>query len=169
MRPLVKYFCTDAGIRAADLAIQVMGGCGNLREHRAEQNWRDARICPIYEGTNGIHAGTLATRRLTLNGGAGARAFAAFARDSGGSLGAGVEGWEAEAARLAASPDPSASAAGSTPARADEADPPAPPARSPGTARTACARSSARCRTPGTMPSSTPLPAGARRNADGLP
>lgn len=83
MTPLVKYLGTDAGIRAADLAIQVLGGYGYLREYRAEQNWRDARVCAIYEGTNGIHARTLATRGLTLNGGVGAAAFAAFVAQSG--------------------------------------------------------------------------------------
>ncbi len=110
MTPLCKYFGTEAGIRAADLAIQVMGGYGYLREYRAEQNWRDVRICSIYEGTNGIHARTLATRGLALNGGAGARAFAAFVRDSGHGLAGEVGAWEAEAARVAASNDPAAEA-----------------------------------------------------------
>lgn len=106
MTPLVKYFCTDAGIRAADLAIQVMGGYGYLREYRAEQNWRDVRICSIYEGTNGIHARTLASRGLTLNGGAGARAFLGFVRDSDPDLAGEADAWEREAARIAASPEP---------------------------------------------------------------
>jgi alkylation response protein AidB-like acyl-CoA dehydrogenase len=110
MTPVCKYFCTDAGIRAADLAIQVMGGYGYLREYRAEQNWRDARICSIYEGTNGIHARTTATRSLALNGGACARAFAAFLRDSGEGLVGDADAWQAEAARVAASADPSAAA-----------------------------------------------------------
>lgn len=110
MTPLCKYFCTEAGIRAADLAIQVMGGYGYLREYRAEQNWRDARICSIYEGTNGIHARTLATRGVALNGGAGARAFAAFLRDSGPALEPAAADWEAEAARIATSDDPAADA-----------------------------------------------------------
>ena len=112
MTPLCKYFGTDAGIRAADLAIQVMGGYGYLREYRAEKNWRDARICAIYVGTNGILAGTLATRGLTLNGGAGARAFLAFVRESDSALAACADAWDAEAARVAASPDPSREAAG---------------------------------------------------------
>ncbi len=110
MTPLVKYLGIDAGIRAADLAIQVMGGYGYLREYRAEQNWRDARICSIYEGTNGIHARALATRGLGLNGGAGARAFLSFVRDSDVDLSEPAGAWEAEAARLAVSPDPSAAA-----------------------------------------------------------
>lgn len=100
MTPVCKYFCTEAGSRAADLAIQVMGGYGYLREYGAEQNWRDNRICAIYEGTNGIHARTTATRSLTLNDGAGARAFAAFLRDSDAALEEGAGQWEAEAQRI---------------------------------------------------------------------
>lgn len=106
MTPVCKYACTEGGIRAADLAIQVMGGYGYLREYGAEQNWRDARICAIYEGTNGIHARTTTTRSLSLNGGGGARAFAAFLAESG----VNPSGWEAEAARIAAMPDPAAEA-----------------------------------------------------------
>jgi 3-(methylthio)propanoyl-CoA dehydrogenase len=108
MTPVVKYFCTEAGIRAADLAIQVMGGYGYLREYGAEQNWRDARICAIYEGANGIHARTTATRSLSLNGGAGARAFAAFLGESG--LGRQAADWQAEAERVRESADPAAEA-----------------------------------------------------------
>lgn len=106
MTPICKYACTEGGIRAADLAIQVMGGYGYLREYGAEQNWRDARICAIYEGTNGIHARMTATRGLTLNGGAGARAFAAFLADSG----IDSQGWQAEATRIAGLSDPAAQA-----------------------------------------------------------
>jgi 3-(methylthio)propanoyl-CoA dehydrogenase len=110
MTPVCKYVGTEAGIHAADLAIQVMGGYGYLREYGAEQNWRDARICSIYEGTNGIHARTTATRSLSMNGGAGARAFAAFVRDSGPRLAGAAESWAAEAARVLASNDPDAEA-----------------------------------------------------------
>lgn len=101
MTPVCKYFCTEAGSRAADLAIQVMGGYGYLREYGAEQNWRDSRICAIYEGTNGIQARTTATRSLTRNDGAGAQAFAAFLRDSDPSLAEDAAQWEAEAKRIA--------------------------------------------------------------------
>lgn len=110
MTPVCKFFATEAGTRAADLAIQVMGGYGYLREYGAEQNWRDVRICAIYEGTNGIHARTTATRGLALNGGAGARAFAAFLRDSGSEMSAAATGWEAEAARVAQANDPATEA-----------------------------------------------------------
>ncbi len=110
MTPVCKAFGTEAGIRAADMAIQVMGGYGYLREYGAEQNWRDARICAIYEGTNGVLARTTATRSLTVSGGAGAAAFAAFLRDSGPELADAAAAWQAEARRLLASPDPAAEA-----------------------------------------------------------
>ncbi|KAA5606622.1 hypothetical protein F1188_04595 [Roseospira marina] len=110
MTPVCKYFCTEAGTRAADLAIQVMGGYGYLREYGAEQNWRDSRICAIYEGTNGIQARTTATRSLAMNGGAGVRAFAAFVRESGADLAAAATAWEDEARQVAASNDPAAEA-----------------------------------------------------------
>lgn len=76
LTPICKAFCTDAAIHAANLGIQVLGGYGYLHEYRMEQVLRDARIAAIYEGTNGIHALTLATRMLRLNDGACADAFA---------------------------------------------------------------------------------------------
>lgn len=78
LTPICKSFCSDHGVRCADTAIQVLGGYGYMREYRAEQNMRDARICKIYEGANGIHSITLATRLLTWKNGAAADAFAAF-------------------------------------------------------------------------------------------
>lgn len=78
LTPICKVFCTEAGIRAADLAIQVLGGYGYLTEYAASQNWRDARICAIYEGSNGIHARTLATRLLRHQEGAALNALATW-------------------------------------------------------------------------------------------
>lgn len=75
LTPVCKVFCSEAGIRAADLGIQVLGGYGYLSEYRIGQTWRDARITSIYEGANGIHALSLATRGLKVEGGAGADAF----------------------------------------------------------------------------------------------
>ncbi len=75
LTPVAKVFCTEGGMRAADLGIQVLGGYGYLREYRLEQTYRDARITAIYEGANGIHERMLATR---LAGGKAADAFARF-------------------------------------------------------------------------------------------
>jgi 3-(methylthio)propanoyl-CoA dehydrogenase len=75
LTPVCKAFCTDAAVQAADQAIQIHGGYGYLREYRVEQVLRDARITPIYEGTNGIQAATLAGRLLHADGGRAAEAF----------------------------------------------------------------------------------------------
>lgn len=81
LTPLCKVFCTEAGIRAADLGIQVLGGYGYLTEYRISQTWRDARITTIYEGANAIHELATATRGLRTQGGAGADAFALLIND----------------------------------------------------------------------------------------
>jgi len=78
LTPVCKVFCTEAGMEAADLGIQVLGGYGYLTEYRVSQTWRDARITAIYEGANGIHALALATRGLRVKEGAGADAFEAL-------------------------------------------------------------------------------------------
>ncbi len=75
LTPVAKVFCTDAGIRAAETGIQVLGGYGYLQEYRLDQTYRDARITSIYEGANGIHARMLATRLLSS---APSEAFAAL-------------------------------------------------------------------------------------------
>lgn len=69
LTPLCKIAGSQAGVESADLGIQVLGGYGYLREYGLEQIWRDARICAIYEGANGIHERTLATRALRPGGG----------------------------------------------------------------------------------------------------
>jgi alkylation response protein AidB-like acyl-CoA dehydrogenase len=74
LTPVAKVLCTEAGMEAAQLGTQVLGGYGYLREYRVEQTYRDARITAIYEGANGIHAGALASRGLRV--GNGAEAFA---------------------------------------------------------------------------------------------
>nr|WP_321459774.1 acyl-CoA dehydrogenase family protein [uncultured Cohaesibacter sp.] len=65
LTPLAKSYCTDAGIKAASMGIQILGGYGYLRDYRLEQTYRDARITSIYEGTNGIHARALTTRLVS--------------------------------------------------------------------------------------------------------
>ena len=69
--PLAKAHGTDLGNEVASLGIQVHGGMGYIEETGAAQFFRDARITPIYEGTNGIQAADLVGRKLALaNGGA---------------------------------------------------------------------------------------------------
>eukprot|EP01037_Dinobryon_pediforme_P005922 gene5922-5991_t len=68
--PVAKAWCTDAGLEAASLGVQVHGGMGFVEETGAAQHLRDARILPIYEGTNGIQAITLVRRGLQRDQGA---------------------------------------------------------------------------------------------------
>jgi 3-(methylthio)propanoyl-CoA dehydrogenase len=69
LTPLVKAWGTDVGCEVASLGIQVHGGMGFVEETGAAQHLRDARIAPIYEGTNGIQAADLVGRKLGLEGG----------------------------------------------------------------------------------------------------
>ncbi len=77
LTPVAKAFSTDVGVEVASLGIQVHGGMGYIEETGAAQHYRDARIAPIYEGTNGIQAIDLVTRRLALQNGDTARDFIA--------------------------------------------------------------------------------------------
>ncbi len=69
LTPIAKAFSTDIGIEVASLGVQVHGGMGFIEETGAAQHFRDARIAAIYEGTNGIQAIDLVTRKLPLEGG----------------------------------------------------------------------------------------------------
>jgi alkylation response protein AidB-like acyl-CoA dehydrogenase len=69
LTPLVKAYGTDVGVEVASLGVQVHGGMGFIEETGAAQHYRDARITPIYEGTNGIQAADLVGRKLELRGG----------------------------------------------------------------------------------------------------
>jgi acyl-CoA dehydrogenase len=70
LTPIAKAFSTDIGNEVAYLGVQVHGGMGFIEETGAAQHSRDARITAIYEGTNGIQAIDLVTRKLAANGGA---------------------------------------------------------------------------------------------------
>ncbi|KWV94826.1 acyl-CoA dehydrogenase [Erythrobacter sp. AP23] len=84
LTPLIKAWGTDIGIEVASLGVQVHGGMGFVEETGAAQHWRDSRIAPIYEGTNGIQAADLVTRKLGLDGGEALSALIAdIARDAG--------------------------------------------------------------------------------------
>ncbi|VAV88584.1 3-methylmercaptopropionyl-CoA dehydrogenase (DmdC) [hydrothermal vent metagenome] len=69
LTPLAKSFGTDIGVEVASMNVQVHGGMGFIEETGAAQHYRDARITPIYEGTNGIQAIDLAGRKLSMQGG----------------------------------------------------------------------------------------------------
>jgi acyl-CoA dehydrogenase len=69
LTPIAKAFSTDIGNEVTSLGVQIHGGMGFIEETGAAQHYRDARITPIYEGTNGIQAIDLVTRKLAANGG----------------------------------------------------------------------------------------------------
>ncbi|WP_420381104.1 acyl-CoA dehydrogenase family protein [Novosphingobium sp.] len=68
--PLLKAWGTDVGCEVASLGVQIHGGMGFIEETGAAQFYRDARIAPIYEGTNGIQAADFVTRKLGYDNGA---------------------------------------------------------------------------------------------------
>jgi len=69
LTPLSKSWCTDMGVELASIGVQIHGGMGFVEETGAAQHFRDARIAPIYEGTNGIQAIDLAGRKLGMRQG----------------------------------------------------------------------------------------------------
>ncbi len=69
LTPIVKAWATDKAIKIADIGIQIHGGMGYIEESGASQYWRDARITPIYEGTNGIQAIDLVNRKIVRDDG----------------------------------------------------------------------------------------------------
>ncbi|MDG2024133.1 MAG: acyl-CoA dehydrogenase [Actinomycetota bacterium] len=70
LTPISKGWGTDLGVEMTSLGVQIHGGMGYVEETGAAQHWRDVRIAPIYEGTNGIQAADLVFRKLPLGGGA---------------------------------------------------------------------------------------------------
>jgi alkylation response protein AidB-like acyl-CoA dehydrogenase len=71
MTPLVKGWCTEMAMEATSLGVQVHGGMGFIEETGAAQHMRDARILPIYEGTNGIQALDFIGRKCLRDKGSG--------------------------------------------------------------------------------------------------
>ncbi|OYD80380.1 acyl-CoA dehydrogenase [Azospirillum brasilense] len=80
LTPIVKAWSTDIGCDVASTGVQIHGGMGFIEETGAAQHYRDARITPIYEGTNGIHANDLTFRKTGRDGGESARTFIAEMR-----------------------------------------------------------------------------------------
>jgi len=81
LTPLAKSFSTDVGVEVASIGVQVHGGMGFIEETGAAQFLRDARITPIYEGTNGIQAIDLVTRKLPMSGGEAIASYIAELKD----------------------------------------------------------------------------------------
>jgi len=82
LTPIVKAWSTDIGVEVANTGVQVHGGMGFIEETGAAQHLRDARIAPIYEGTNGIQAIDLAGRKIAREGGETMNALIAEMRAS---------------------------------------------------------------------------------------
>jgi len=66
LTPVTKAWCTDVGMEVTSTAVQVFGGMGYIEEAGVSQHFRDMRIAPIYEGTNGIQAMDLVGRKLGM-------------------------------------------------------------------------------------------------------
>ena len=73
LTPIAKAWSTDIGVEVASMGVQIHGGAGFIEETGAAQHYRDARIAPIYEGTNGIQAIDLMGRKLALENGQAVR------------------------------------------------------------------------------------------------
>jgi alkylation response protein AidB-like acyl-CoA dehydrogenase len=79
--PVLKAFLTDNGFACTNLAMQVFGGHGYIRESGMDQYVRDARISMIYEGTNSIQALDLLGRKVLMDGGVKLQKFAAIVKE----------------------------------------------------------------------------------------
>jgi 3-(methylthio)propanoyl-CoA dehydrogenase len=126
--PVVKAWCTDLAVGVASTGLQVHGGMGYIEETGAAQHLRDARILPIYEGTNGIQANDLVGRKLKRDDGDAAALAAEIAAEAaalaalpsgdlpaiGRALGAGAAAF-ADATRYLAAAEPATAGAGSVP------------------------------------------------------
>ncbi|TXD33931.1 acyl-CoA dehydrogenase [Lujinxingia vulgaris] len=69
LTPICKAFCSDMGFKMTEIAMQVFGGYGYIKEYGVEQKMRDVKIASIYEGTNGIQALDLLGRKMRMKNG----------------------------------------------------------------------------------------------------
>jgi alkylation response protein AidB-like acyl-CoA dehydrogenase len=105
LTPIAKAWSTDIGVEVASLGVQVHGGMGFVEETGAAQHYRDARIAPIYEGTNGVQALDLIGRKLTGDGGSAMASLIAEMREGADApLSAGIDALESATAWLLAHP-----------------------------------------------------------------
>lgn len=82
LTPIAKSYGSDTGVEVASVGVQIHGGMGFVEETGAAQHYRDARIAPIYEGTNGIQAMDLIGRKLRRDGGEAMRDLVSDLRDA---------------------------------------------------------------------------------------
>lgn len=75
LTPIAKSYGSDTGVDVSSIGVQIHGGMGFVEETGAAQHYRDSRIAPIYEGTNGIQAMDLVGRKLRRDGGEGMKAL----------------------------------------------------------------------------------------------
>ncbi|MDB5315677.1 MAG: acyl-CoA dehydrogenase [Rhodospirillales bacterium] len=107
LTPIAKAWCTERGVENASTGVQVHGGMGYCEDAGAAQVLRDARIAPIYEGTNGIQAIDLVARKLGRDQGAAMRTLIAEARDAAPALATTLDDFEGATALIVAA-DPEA-------------------------------------------------------------
>ena len=93
LTPIAKAWSTDVGVEVASMGLQIHGGMGFIEETGAAQHYRDARILPIYEGTNGIQAIDLMGRKLALNKGQAVRELVADIFPTAGALKSSDDAW----------------------------------------------------------------------------
>ena len=105
LTPITKGWCTDLGVELTSLGIQVHGGMGYIEETGVAQHYRDIRIAPIYEGTNGIQAMDLVGRKLPMRAGGVVADFLAGIEATAGEL----SGADGDAGRRSASTWPTPS------------------------------------------------------------
>lgn len=79
--PVVKSWPSKYGCISNDLAIQILAGAGYMRDYPVEQLYRDQRLNPIHEGTEGIHGIDLLGRKVSINNGLGLEYFAEDMRE----------------------------------------------------------------------------------------
>ncbi|MEZ5311642.1 MAG: acyl-CoA dehydrogenase [Microthrixaceae bacterium] len=101
LTPVTKAWCTDVGVEVTSTAVQIFGGMGYIEESGVAQHFRDMRIAPIYEGTNGIQAMDLVGRKLGIRMGAVVGDFIAGIRSLDSDLAAAGDGFESIRANLA--------------------------------------------------------------------
>jgi alkylation response protein AidB-like acyl-CoA dehydrogenase len=103
LTPIAKAWSTDMAVEATSAGVQIHGGMGFIEETGAAQHYRDARILPIYEGTNGIQAIDLMGRKLALGKGRAVRELVGEIFPTAGALKSADDAWlHAIGARLEA-------------------------------------------------------------------